>query len=122
MKEILKKLGGIAGTEEIVDKASDELDKVSPGLSRKILITLVSAAIGALTTWAIAIDGRVYHLNEAMALRQTIIEERKILDALERRIDDRSDIVDQRLGELSQKIDLLFCKVYDKECRYHGVK
>ncbi len=133
MKEILKKLGGAIGTDEIVDRAADEVDKSYPGLSRKILVVLVSSAIGALTTWAIAIDGRVYDLREAVALRQTIVEETKILLSLEKRIVDRAkevddrfnervDEVDRMLGELRQKVDALYCKVYEQECKFHGAK
>ncbi len=92
MKQILKRLGGVLGTEEVVDRAADELDKSYPGLSRKILIIIVSSSIGAITTWGIAIDGRVYDLKEAVALRQTIVEERKLLLALEQRVSDTANL------------------------------
>jgi hypothetical protein len=122
VKQILKRLGGVLGTEEVVDRAADELDKSYPGLSRKILIIIVSSSIGAITTWGIAIDGRVYDLKEAVALRQTIVEERKLLLALEQRVSDRANEVDETIGELKQKIDALYCKVYEQECKFHGAK
>jgi RNase adaptor protein for sRNA GlmZ degradation len=118
---ILKKLLGLAGTEEVIGRAADEIDKVSPGLSRKFLITIVAAAIGALTTWALTIDGRVYTMTGEMALRQTIEQERVLLGQLEQRFDSRVDEVNRDLAELRQKLDAIYCKLYDKECKFHGV-
>jgi hypothetical protein len=120
MKDWIKKMGGVIGAEEALEKAADEIDKASPGLSRKLLITIVAAGLGAITTWALTIDQRVYTMGVDMALRQTIAQEKVLLDQLEKRLSDETAELHDDLGELRQKVDALYCKVYDKECKFHG--
>jgi vacuolar-type H+-ATPase subunit I/STV1 len=110
--ELLKRLFGIVGADTVIDAAADEADKVAPQMGRKILVTIVAASIGALTTWALAIDGRVYALQEAVLLKQTIIDakqqvddNKENIDRLEKRLEEKANFYNERLRALEKQVD-----------------
>jgi FtsZ-binding cell division protein ZapB len=112
MIELLKRLLGVFGTEEIVDGASREADKIAPQMGRKILVTIVAASIGALTSWALVIDGRVYDLQEAVLLKQTVADakyeiqqNREDIAALERRLEEKANLYNERLRALEKRFE-----------------
>lgn len=112
MIELLKKFFGVFGTEEVVDAAAREADKVAPQMGRKILVTIVAACIGALTSWALTIDQRVYSLQEAVMLKQTIedgkqqiLDNKDQIDRLEHRIEEKANLYNERLRALEKQFE-----------------
>jgi hypothetical protein len=102
--ELLKRLFGLIGTEEVVDGAAREADKVAPEMGRKLLVTIVAASIGAMTTWAMTIDNRVYALQEALLLKQTILENKDQLDRLEKRIEEKALMTNENIKRIEKQL------------------
>lgn len=112
MIELLKRLFGLVDTETVVGSAADEADKIAPQMGRKILVTIVAASIGALTSWALVIDGRVYDLQEAVLLKQTVAdakyeiqENKENIDRLERRLEEKANLYNERLRALEKRFE-----------------
>jgi hypothetical protein len=120
MKDLLKKIGATIGTDEAVDAVADEADKVNPGLGRKLLVTLVAASIGAVTTWGLTLDQRVYTLSEHVAIRQTLARAKVEHEELADKFDLKIHHHEEKISEMGQRIDLIFCKVYGTQCVFHG--
>lgn len=63
-----------------------------------VVTTLMAAAIGAVITWVVKLDDRVFTLASTAAMRVDVM-------ALEKRIDNKFDVLIQKIETLRSDLD-----------------